>query len=150
MAHSKSHILIHTIFSTKNRRPLILPEFRDRLFAYMAGVASGEFGHAVRIGGTMDHVHGLYLIRNDVSAAEAMRKVKCLSSRWLHKTYTIARDFAWQEGYGAFSVSKSHSKAVVKYIDGQFHHHEKRTFQEEFIDFLQKHEIEYDPASVWD
>lgn len=150
MRHTYSNVLIHTIFSTKNRRPIIEPAFRDRLFAYMAGVASVEFGHALRIGGTLDHVHGLHLIRTDVSTAEAMRKLKCLSSGWIHKTYPDAADFAWQEGYGAFSVSKSNSQSVIQYIDNQLEHHRTRCFEEEFMEFLQRHEIGYDPAKVWD
>ena len=104
---------MHVVFGTKERRPLILDAFRTRLYEYMAGIAREEFGHAVRIGGTDDHMHALMKLRTDVSVAEAVRKWKSLSSGWLHKTVPEARAFAWQSGYGAFSVSHSNAQKVI-------------------------------------
>ena len=150
MGHTYSDVLVHVIFSTKGRRPAILEAFRSRLWEYMAGIAQREFGLALRIGGTENHVHGLIRLRTDASIAEAMRKWKSVSSGWLHKTFAEARDFAWQTGYGAFSVSGPRKASVVEYIRNQAEHHKRVTFEEEFVAFLKKYEIEYDPKYVWD
>jgi putative transposase len=150
MGHSYSHVVIHAIFSTKGRRPLIRDDFREALWRYMAGVASGEFGHAIRIGGTADHLHGLLLVRPDVAVATAIGKWKSLSSAWVHKTVSDAREFAWQTGYAAFSVSRSSEEEVAGYIAQQAQHHRRRTFEEEFIELLKRHEVEYDPRYVFD
>ena len=116
----------------------------------MAGIARQEFGEAFRIGGTADHVHGLLAIRLNVSVADAMRKWKTLSSKWIHETFAESAAFAWQEGYGAFSVSRSNVSRVIASIDNQVEHHRTRTFQEEFLEFLKRHQVEFDPRYVWD
>jgi len=150
MSHNHANFLTHVICSTKGRRPLILPEHAERLHAYMAGVARKEFGFAIKIGGTADHVHALLRIGTDLSIGEVMSKFKSLSSGWAHKTVPALRDLYWQEGYGVFSVSKSQTGSVVKYIERQEAHHRRRTFQQEFVDFLERHEVEYDPESLWE
>jgi len=149
MGHTFSNLLVHVIFSTKNRKPTIVDAIRERLYAYMAGVARKEFGWARRIGGTSDHVHGLLELRTDVSIAHAMNRWKSLSSGWVHKTFPELRDFAWQSGYGVFSVSSSKAPDVIAYIDGQREHHRHRSFEEEFLEFLKRHGIQYDPGHVW-
>jgi len=150
MGHTYANVLLHVIFSTKGRRPTIRDEFRPRLYEYLAGIARGEFGHVLRVGGTADHVHGLMVIRTDVAVATAMRKWKSLSSRWVHQTFPGNQDFAWQEGYGVFSISGPNKQKVIDYIDRQEEHHRRVTFQEEFVAFLKKWEIEYDPRHIWD
>ncbi len=150
MGHTFSNLLVHVIFSTKNRQPTIVDALRDKLYAYMAGVAKKEFGWARRIGGTSDHIHGLIEIRTDVSVAHAMNRWKSLSSGWVHKSFPESRDFAWQSGYGAFTVSSSRAPDVIAYIDGQAEHHRHRSFEEEFLDFLKRHGIQYDPEHVWE
>jgi len=150
MGHTFSDILIHVIFSTKDRQPIVLATFQQRLYEYLAGIARHEFGHALRIGGTENHLHGLIRLRTDVSIAEAMRKWKSLSTSWIHDTFPDGRGFAWQTGYGAFSVSGPRKASVVQYIDGQAEHHRKVTFEEEFVEFLRKYEIDYDPTHLWD
>ena len=150
MGHTYSNILIHAVFSTKDRRPIILPEFEGRLWQYLCGLARKEFGVALRVGGTENHIHALLSLRTDASVAEAMRKWKSLSSGWLHKTVPAAAEFAWQVGYGAFSVSQSNVDAVVNYIANQKEHHRHKTFEEEFIAFLERHGVKYDPKHVWD
>ena len=150
MGHTFSNLLVHVIFSTKNRQPTIVDAIRQKLYAYMAGVAKKEFGWARRIGGTSDHIHGLIEIRTDVSVAHAMNRWKSLSSGWVHKTFRELRDFAWQNGYGAFTVSSSRSPDVIAYINGQEEHHRHRSFEEEFLDFLKRHGIQYDPQDLWE
>ena len=150
MSHTFSNILIHVIFGTKARRPLILPAHSERLYAYMAGIAREEFGHAIKIGGMPDHVHALLRIGTDISVGQAVSKFKSLSSGWAHKNVPELHDLFWQTGYGAFSVSRSNVGSVVGYIEAQESHHKVRTFQEEFVAFLQKHGVEYDPEHVWD
>ena len=150
MGHTFSNLLVHVIFGTKGRRRAILEPFRPRLHEYLAGVARAEFGSALTIGGTEDHLHGLLLIRADVSVSEAMRKWKSLSSGWLHETFAEARDFAWQTGFAVFSVSESMKGAVTTYIAGQAEHHRRQTFEEEYLAFLDGHGIKYDRRYVWD
>jgi REP element-mobilizing transposase RayT len=149
MGHTFSNLLIHVIFSTKGRRPLIGESFRQRLYEYIAGIAREEFGKALEIGGTDNHLHALRKIRADVPVADAMRKWKSLSSGWIHKSFP-GTEFEWQEGYSAFSVSESSSEKVVNYIKNQDKHHKKMTYEEEVLSLLKRHKIEYDPEHLWD
>jgi len=150
MGHTFSNLLVHIIFSTKDRQPTITEAFRPRLYEYLGGLTRKEFGAALAVGGTADHVHGLLVLRPDVAVAQAAQRWKSLSSGWIHRTFPEAKQFAWQVGYGAFSVSPSNRAAVLKYIGGQAAHHKKTTFEEEFLAFLKKHDIEYDPQHVFD
>jgi len=150
MGHTYSNLLIHVIFSTKDRRPLIQAEFSDRLHEYLCGLARDEFGKAIKVGGTEDHIHGLISLRTDVAVARAMNRWKSLSAGWIHKTFSSGEDFAWQAGYGAFSVSQSNVGGVIAYIGGQAEHHTRRTFQEEFVEFLERHQVQFDMAHIWD
>lgn len=136
MSHTSGNILLHFIFSTAQRRPLITPEFRDDLFAYLGGVVREMHGTALIINGEPDHVHMLIRVRPANSAAEIMRVVKTNSSRWLREKQSA--EFAWQTGYGVFSVSESSVAAVTKYIAGQQEHHRKHSFQEEFVAFFEE------------
>jgi REP element-mobilizing transposase RayT len=146
MSHSYSNALFHVVFSTKDRRPLIQNALRDQLHEYMSGIAREEFLGALSIGGIDNHVHGLIVLPASMAIAEAMKKWKSLSSKWAHEKVA---DFAWQEGYGAFSVSRSNVPQVAAYIEGQAEHHKKMTFEEEFVKLLERHGIEYDPRYVW-
>jgi putative transposase len=150
MGHTFSNLLVHMIFSTRERLPTITGEIRPRLVEYLSGIARHEFGQALCIGGTENHVHGLLVLRTDVAVAEAARKWKSLSSKWVHETFPTAADFGWQAGYGVFSVSRSNVPKVTVYIEGQIEHHRRVTFEEEFIGFLDRHGIAYDPRHVWD
>jgi len=142
------NIVVHLIFSTKQRRPLINPEVRADLFAYLGGIIHEMRGTAVIINGTADQVHVLARIRPAHSPAEVARVIKTNSSRWLHEKGQ--HEFAWQAGYGAFSVSESNVEAVIRYIADQEAHHQKYSFQDEFVAFLKKNRVAYDGQYIWD
>lgn len=148
MSHTLGNILLHFIFSTEGRRPLIKPEFRDDLFAYLGGMVREMKGAALIVNGDVDHVHMLIRVRPMHSAAEIARVVKTNSSRWLREKHRP--DFAWQTGYGVFSVSESGVAEVTEYIAGQQEHHKRRSFQEEFVAFLKKNHVDYDERYIWD
>ena len=148
MPHTCGNIVLHFIFSTHERRPLIKPEFRADLFAYLGGIVREMNGTALIVNGTADHVHMLLRIRPMHSAAEIVRVIKANSSKWARAKWNSR--FAWQTGYGAFSVSESNVSAVTRYIAAQEEHHRKRSFQEEFIDFLKKNGISYEEQYLWD
>jgi len=148
MSHTSGNLLLHFIFSTAQRRPLIKPEFCEDLFAYLGGIIREMHGTSLITNGEPDHVHMLTRLRPTHSASEIMRVVKTNSSRWLREKHS--KDFAWQTGYGVFSVSESNVAAVTKYIADQHEHHKKHSFQEEFIAFLKKNHVNYDPKYIWD
>jgi REP-associated tyrosine transposase len=148
MSHTSGNILLHFIFSTEGRRPSIKPAFRDDLFEYLGGIVREMNGTALIINGANDHVHMLIRVRPAHSASEIARVVKANSSRWVREKHSAG--FAWQTGYGVFSVSESTVVAVTKYIAEQEEHHKKRSFQEEFVAFLKKNRVEYDPKYIWD
>ena len=137
----------HLVFSTKDR-PFIDPEWRDQLHAYLGGAVRTINGIPEIIGGTNDHVHVLVGLRATHALADVLREIKHTSSEWVHKSIGV-RDFGWQEGYGAFTVSASKIPDVKDYIATQEAHHRKKTFQEEYLEFLQKHEVDYDDKYLW-
>lgn len=149
MSHAYSNLLVHVIFSTQERRPVVAPEVQPDLFAYIGGIVRELQGRALAVGGTSDHVHMLMRLPRDASLADVMRVIKTNSSRWVHEKWSERRNFAWQTGYAAFSVSESNVGVVVKYIGEQAIHHRRYSFQEEFVAFLNKNKIEYDERHVW-
>ncbi|MBM4107248.1 MAG: IS200/IS605 family transposase [Phycisphaerae bacterium] len=150
MPGTYSQILLHIVFSTKHREPWITPEVSDRLYPYMGGIVRAENGVLYDIGGVEDHVHMYLRWRPDESVSDLMRTVKARSSKWVHDTFPALREFAWQEGYSVFSVSKSQEGAVKAYIAGQHEHHKKETFKSELLRMLRLHEIEFDEKHVFD
>jgi len=148
MAHTASNLVVHLIFSTKGRQPLIKPEIRADLFAYLGGIVRELNGIAIIINGTADHIHMLVRLRPVHAVAEVMRTVKANSSRWARQKWNLP--FAWQTGYGSFTVSESNVPAVSRYIANQEEHHKKRSFQEEFVAFLKKNKVKYDERYIWD
>lgn len=149
MAHTYASCLFHVVFSTKERRPLISPAMQARLWGYLGGIARKNRIHALAIGGTADHIHMLLAVPPEMPLAKALQLIKGGSSKWVHETYPSHRLFAWQEGYGAFSISISHLKETIRYIEEQEEHHRRKTFQEEFLAFLKKHNLDFDPRYVW-
>jgi REP element-mobilizing transposase RayT len=148
MPQSLSNILIHLIFSTKNRNPLIRPELRDELQAYLGGVLANMSCPVLVLGGVEDHMHILFQLSRTLSMAKVVEEVKTSSSRWL-KTKGI-NDFYWQTGYGAFSIGRSEVGAVSNYIRTQEEHHRKISFQDEYRQLLSDFGIEFDERYVWD
>ena len=150
MGHTFTHLIYHVVFSTKDRRPLIKGDLQPRLIEYMAGIARQEFGRAIALGGTDNHMHALLSVRPAVSISEAVGKLKSLSSGWMNKSIRAEAPLYWQKGYAAFSVSESARGQVETYLARQAEHHRKVTFEEEFVAFLKRHGIDYDPATIWD
>lgn len=150
MPGTYTRLLVHVIFSTKRREPLITPDLHPRLHAYLGGIVRTEKGIAHAVGGTTDHVHLLIGLRPDRSAADIVRAAKGRSSAWVHEKFPRLRSFYWQDGYGAFTVSPSQFEAVNRYILNQEQHHRRRTFEEEYVRLLEASGVEYDKRYVLD
>jgi REP element-mobilizing transposase RayT len=149
MANTFSKLLYHVIFSTKHREPLVTTGLREDLYSYIGGIVRKQKGMLVEIGGMPDHLHLVIRVRPDLSVAEMLRLVKANSSKWVNERTVGRGRFAWQEGYAAFTVSASQLPGVCQYVQTQADHHRSKTFQEEYIEFLRRHEIEYDEAYLW-
>lgn len=148
MGHSYSSNRIHVIFSTKERAKCLSAELQPKLWAYMAGIAQNQGFQTPIIGGVEDHVHLLLILPPSLPLAKAVQSVKGSSSKWINDNGDAKARFAWQEGYGAFSVSASQTEEVVRYIRNQQAHHAKKTFEDEFLSFLKRYGLTYDPAHV--
>jgi putative transposase len=142
--------LIHLVYSTKHREPLIPAEHRDALFAYQAGIFKQCESPALVIGGVADHVHALFLLSKNHALKTIVEEVKKGSSKWMKHEGPRIEGFYWQAGYGAFSVSQSNVGAVKNYIRDQPQHHRTRTFQDELRALFTKYEIDFDERYVWD
>jgi putative transposase len=147
MSHTYVSGLVHCVFSTKQRRNLIKPEIQSDLWSFLGGIARKNKCKPLMIGGTENHVHILLSLPADMPLAKAMQLIKGASSRWMNETHT--EGFAWQEGYGAFTVGISQQPHTIAYIQSQADHHRERSFEEEFIAFLKKNKVDYDPRYVW-
>jgi putative transposase len=148
MAHSYVSCLTHCVFSTSQRQKFISQELQRRLWPFVGGIARQNNMKALAIGGIEDHIHLLLSLPATTPVAKAIQIIKGSSSKWVHENFPERRDFAWQEGYGAFTVGISQIEATVHYIRTQKEHHRKRTFEEEFLSFLKRHGIEYDERYV--
>ena len=149
MPQTFHNVLLHAIFSTKERAPLISPALRPRLHEYMAGIINNNIGVPIYVGGTQDHVHILLCVLPPVAISDAMRTLKACSSKWVHETFGDLKSFAWQDGFAVFSVSESNKQQVVRYIEEQEEHHRKLDFKEELLLFLKRNHVDYDPRFVW-
>ncbi len=150
MANTYTNLLYHVVFSTKNRTACLTDDVRESLYPYIGGVIRGEGGSLLEIGGVADHVHLLVRFKAAVSVATMVRRIKTSSSKWMSERSPDGPRFAWQTGYGAFSVSESQVGHVRRYIQNQEEHHRQRTFQEELREILSKHHIEFDERYLWD
>jgi REP element-mobilizing transposase RayT len=146
MSHSYVQNHLHVVFSTEDREKLITKQMRAKLWSYMAGIARNHGFLVVANGCMEDHVHLLVLLPAIVPLAKAINWVKANSSKWMSEHGT---KFAWQEGYGAFAVSKSNVDAVVRYINEQERHHRRMSFEDEFIGLLNRHGMQFDPRYVF-
>lgn len=148
MSHTYSSNRIHVIFSTKERRKDLSLEIHAKLWAYLRGIAKNQGFELIVAGGAEDHVHMLLLLPPKLPLARAVQLLKGNSSKRLNESGLEDHNFAWQEGYGAFSVSASQTDTVIEYIKNQAEHHRRRTFEEEFLSMLKKYGVQYDPAYV--
>jgi len=145
--HSFTSCFVHCVWSTKNREPCLTPDLRDRLWPYLGGIAKQNQMKTLAIGGMEDHVHVL-LSLPALSVAKAMQLLNGNSSKWLRETFPKMDSFAWQEGYGAFSIGMSRVDATVAYIRNQAEHHRTRSFREEFAAIVKRHGFAYDESML--
>jgi len=151
MPQSLANVLVHAVFSTKQRRPFLRDaDLRGQMHRYLAGISKSLECPAVMVGGTEDHVHLLGRQSRTITLAEWIKELKRASSIWIKTKQASLGDFQWQSGYGAFSVSQSQRPRVQRYIDAQEEHHRRLSFQDEFRRLLEMHGIEYDEQYVWD
>jgi putative transposase len=147
MAHTYISGLYHVVFSTKQRINMIPPEVQQNLWQYIGGIARKNGMRACAVGGTSNHAHVLIDVPATLSVAKAVQLVKGGSSKWMHDE--TGQPFQWQDGYGAFSVGVSQRTATVTYIRSQEKHHEKRSFEQEYVAFLKRHNIQVDVRYLW-
>ena len=150
MANTYTSLHYHIIFSTKNREPWLNKEIETKVWSYLGGIARQNGLKPVKIGGVEDHVHLLIAMPPTLSLSETLKQIKGASSGWMKETFPNCRGFGWQDGYGAFTVSKSQMSEVEDYIGGQREHHRIKSFAEEYRAFLDKHGVEYDERYLWD
>jgi putative transposase len=149
-AQSYVALYYHIIFSTRERRPSIDVDLQPRLYEYIGGILRNERGILMAAGGTSDHAHLLAALGRETALSDAVRTIKSNSSRWVHEAHPGKSTFAWQAGYGAFTVGRSGLENVKRYLAGQEEHHRTVTFQEEFLEFLHRYEIPFDERYIWE
>lgn len=144
MANTYHSLAIHCVFSTRRSEPVITQELEVRLWPFIGGILRQNGMKALCVGGVADHIHLLMSLPTTMSVARAVQPVKGNSSKWVHEAFPQKRSFEWQKGYAAFSVSVSHIRQTVTYIRNQEEHHRTKSFMEEYLSFLKKHQIDYD------
>ena len=150
MPQSLANILVHLIFSTKERRPLIRDDVRERLHTYIVGILENQKSASLQTNSVEDHAHILFVLSKNLPLAKVVQEVKQSSSKWIKGQGEGYSDFGWQNGYAAFSVSESQRDAVREYIRNQRKHHAKVSFQDELRQFFKRHGVDYDERYVWD
>jgi REP element-mobilizing transposase RayT len=150
MPQSLANILVHVIFSTKNRAGLIEAKIESELYPYLASICRACDSPAHAVGGTEDHVHIALTLGRTIAVAKLLEEIKRSSSKWTKTKGPQYGGFAWQNGYGAFSVGQSQLAALKRYIANQKEHHRHKTFQEEYREFLRRYQVQYDERYVWD
>jgi len=144
MPRSYTNLLYHIVYATKDRYPWLRPDVRGRVHEYLGGIIRGAGAVALAIGGTDDHVDLLIKARPDVSVADLVRTIKANSSAWIHDTFPEYEKFVWQDGYAAFSVSRSRVPAVRNYIAKQDEHHRRSSYRDELMRLFRAHGVEFD------
>ena len=150
MAQTLVSLMVHVIFSTKNRLNLITPEIEPELFPYMAGILKNHDSRCLAINGTPNHVHLLVSQSKNIALSRLIGEMKKSSSKWIKTKGPALKHFAWQDGYGAFSIGQSNVAALKRYISQQKEKHKTKTFEVEFIEFLKKYGLDYDERYIWD
>lgn len=149
MAQTLVSLMVHVIFSTKNREPFITPEIEPELFAYIGGILKNHESRLLDAGGTADHVHLLISQSKNIALSALLKDVKKDSSSWIKTKGSNFRNFHWQDGYGGFSIGGSNISGPKEYIANQKEHHRRKSFQEELVQFLDAYGIEYDERYLW-
>ena len=150
MPQSLVKILVHVVFSTKNRADLILPGVENNLYGYINGIVENNKSKLILANGTTNHIHLLVSLGKTIDISELVGDIKRDSSKWIKAKSKNFENFHWQEGYGAFSIGQSQVPDVLKYITNQKEHHQKKDFRDEFRALLRKYEVEYDERYIWD
>jgi REP element-mobilizing transposase RayT len=150
MAQSLSNVLLHLVFSTKNRRPWMNVELDEQLAKYIAGTCRNLGCPSHKIGGTDDHIHIACSLSRTMAISKLLEEIKVGSSKWIKTKGDRYADFAWQNGYGAFSIGQSQLFDLCHYIANQREHHQRISFQDEYRQMLAKYEVEFDERYVWD
>jgi putative transposase len=149
MANTYTSLHYHFAFSTKNREPWITPKIVNRVWAYIGGVARAHKMTALQIGGIENHIHAVPMAPPTLSPSQIAQYLKGDSSKWIHEEFRNLRAFEWQDGYGGFTVSKSQLPDVIAYIRNQREHHRKGSFEDEYLELLKKHGVDYDERYLW-
>jgi putative transposase len=149
MANTYTSLHYHVIFSTKNRERWLVPDIEQRVWEFIGGIARKHRMIALQVGGVDDHIHALVTAPPTIAPCQIAQFLKGDSSKWIHEEFSALRNFGWQDGYGAFTVSKSNIPEVINYIQNQRAHHRQKTFQEEYLEFLHANGIEYDERYLW-
>jgi len=149
MANTYSSLHYHIIFSTKNREPWLVSDIEQRIWAFIGGIARAHKMRALQVGGVEDHLHTLITAPTTIAPFQIAQYLKGDSSKWIHDEFPALRNFAWQDGYAAFTVSTSNIPEVITYIRNQREHHRKKTFQEEYLEFLRENGIAYNERYLW-
>jgi putative transposase len=141
---------LHVIWSTKKRQRFIQLQWANRLYAYLGSIANAKNAKLLEANSEPDHIHLYISMPSTISIADLINALKSNSSRWIRQSIPNQKHFAWQEGYAAFSVSRSQEQAVIEYIRNQHEHHKKNGFQQELLELLRRHGIDFDPKYVFD
>jgi putative transposase len=149
MANTYTSLHYHVIFSTKNREPWLVPNIEQRIWEFIGGIARAHKMTALQVGGCNDHIHALVMALPTIAPFQIAQYLKGGSSKWIHDEFPRLRNFGWQDGYAAFTISKSSIPEVITYIQNQREHHRRKTFQEEYLEFLRQNGIEYDERYLW-
>ena len=150
MPQSLAKILTHIVFSTKNRQRWLHTDICQELYPYINKILENQKCHAYQIGGMPDHIHILCALGKTISASKLIEEIKTSTSKWIKTKDNSFRDFYWQSGYGIFSISPTHLDVLKSYVTNQDKHHKTSTFQDEFIQLLQKNNVPYDEQYLWD
>ncbi len=149
MAQTLTRLLVHTVFSTKERRNLISAAIECELHAYLGGICRNRASPALAIGGTENHVHLLISLSKTIALSDLMMTLKKDSSKWIKTKGAVFRDFHWQDGYGAFSIGESQVRAVEDYIRGQKERHKTMSFEDELVALAERYRVPFDPRYLW-
>ena len=149
MANTYTQIYIHAVFAVEGRQNLIKSEHNDELQKYIAGIVSGQKQKLIAINNMPDHLHLLIGLRPDAALSDLMRDVKAGSSKFINEQHWVAGKFSWQEGFGAFSHSRSQLGTVIRYLENQQRHHARRSFRDEYVELLEKYGVEYDQRYIF-